>query len=97
MPTQATAQTATLEAPQRHSLSDRSESQPDTASSALPVVGLQPGRRMRAAAAAARPRRRTKTDGGPPLHPPYGNEPSDHVRYRYGYPPCCGRMFGSGN
>jgi hypothetical protein len=28
---------------------------------------------------------------------PYGDEPPDYKTYRYGYPPCCGRMFGSGN
>lgn len=35
--------------------------------------------------------------GGPPLPPPYGDEPPDYERYRYGYPRCSGRMFGSGN
>jgi hypothetical protein len=40
---------------------------------------------------------RRETGGGPPMPWLYGNEPPDYERYTYGYPPCCGRMFGSGN
>jgi hypothetical protein len=32
-----------------------------------------------------------------PLAPPYGAEPPDYDKWKYGYPPCSGRMFGSGN
>lgn len=34
---------------------------------------------------------------GPPMPPPYGNEPRDYNRHTYEYPPCCGQMLGSGN
>lgn len=31
-----------------------------------------------------------------PLAPPYGSERPDYATWKYGYPPFCGRMFGSG-
>lgn len=34
--------------------------------------------------------------GTPPLAPPYGAEPPDYAKWRFGYPPFSGRMFGSG-
>lgn len=61
-----------------------------------PSAGVPSGRQVRTAAA-AQTHRPTETGGGSPMPPPYGNEPPDYERYRYGYPPGCGRMFGSGN
>lgn len=95
MQTQPAAQSSTAEAPQRHGVPDRSEPQPATAPSAaaLPEAGIPSGRETRTTAATAQPRPRETN--GLPTPPPY--EAPDYEKYRYGYPPFSGRMFGSGN
>lgn len=68
-----------------------------------PPASSPSGRQTRTAAeansrrSAGESRAHTGTGRGTPKPGLYGGEPPDFGQYVYGYPPCCGRMFGSGN